>query len=105
MRFTIPHNRGKAQAMTDVDRAIDEFFGALPGGFLSITDHQKSWKDSVMTFSFAGRVGLVRNLINGTVDVTEKDLTVDVDLGMLGRFFPQEKVRHGLETRIRGQIA
>ncbi len=45
-----------------------------------------------MNFSFDAKVGIVSTPIKGFVDVTDKDVTVDADLGWLEKlFFPQSR--------------
>ena len=88
-----------------VDRAFDEVFrGAVPGP-LAITDQQKIWEGSVMKFSLIARMGFIKNPINGTVAVTERDVTIDADLGLLGNLIPAQEVRSNLETRFRKLLA
>jgi len=58
-----------------------------------------------MTFSLTAKMGMLRNPIRGTVEVTDQDVTIDADLGILGRLFPEEKFRTAVESRVRGLLA
>lgn len=84
-----------------VDRAFEDAFRGLVPGPVSITDQQKAWQGSVMRFSLIARMGFIKNPISGTVEVTERDITIDADLGMLGNLIPAREVRSNLETRLR----
>jgi hypothetical protein len=105
MRITISHSKGQQQMIQIVDRAFDDVFrNALPGP-LTITGQQKVWEGSVMKFSLIARMGFIKNPINGTVEVTERDVTIDADLGMLGNLIPARDVQSNLETRLRKLLA
>ncbi|MCU1335679.1 MAG: putative polyhydroxyalkanoic acid system protein gran rgn [Bryobacterales bacterium] len=105
MRITIAHKKSKAQAIQAVDRAIEEVFRGLPMGPMTIIDQKKTWTGSTMTFSLIAKMGFLKNPISGTVEVTDQDVTIDADLGMLNKVLPQEKVHASVESRIRGLLA
>ena len=105
MRITIAHSKGQQQMIKIVDRAFDDAFRGLVPGPLTITSQQKSWEGSVMKFSLIARMGFIKNPISGTVEVTERDVTIDADLGMLGNLIPAQEVRSNLETRFRKLLA
>ena len=84
-----------------VDQAFDDAFRGLLPGPLTLTGQQKSWQGPAMKFSLIARLGFIKNPISGTVEVTERDVTLDADLGMLGNLIPAQEVRSNLETRLR----
>jgi hypothetical protein len=49
-------------------------------------------------------MGIISTPIKGTIEVTERELTIDVDLGLLERLIPQAKTRDAISTRIRGLL-
>ena len=104
MRITIAHSKGREQMIQIVDRAFADVFKGVAQVPLTITDQQKSWKGSVMTFSLVAKLGFIRNPISGTVTVTEGDVTLDADIGMLGKLIPAEKIQTALQTRLRGLL-
>ena len=57
-----------------------------------------------MDFSFDAKVGVVRTPIKGFVDVTDKEVTVDADLGWLERLFPGKQTQAALEGRVKGLL-
>src|ERR1700688_1816980 len=105
MRITIAHSKGQPQMIQIVDRAFDDVFRGLVPGPLTITGQQKAWQGPVMKFSLIARMGFIKNPISGTVEVTENDVTIDADLGMLGNLIPTREVRSNLETRFRKLLA
>lgn len=104
MRITISHRKTRAQAIQAVDQAIDEAFRGLAVGPITLANQQKSWNGSVLTFSLTAKMGFLQNPISGTVAVTDQDVTIDADLGMLSRLFPAERLRATVESRVRSLL-
>lgn len=104
MRITVSHNKPKEEIMRAVDQSLDDLFrgiGVLP---LQIVNEKREWNGSTMNFSFDAKAGFVSTPIKGVVDVTDKDVTVDVDLGLLGKLFPAKQASAAIEGRIRGLL-
>ncbi len=104
MRITVSHNRPKEEIMRAVDRSFDDLFkgvGSLP---LRIVNEQRSWQGSTLNFSFNAKMGLLSSPIKGFVEVTDKDITVDADLGLLEKILPVSAARSSLESRIKGLL-
>jgi hypothetical protein len=51
-----------------------------------------------------GPMGLMSTPIFGTVLVTDHDLTIDVNLGLLERLIPADKARQVLSSRLKGLL-
>jgi len=49
-------------------------------------------------------MGLLSTPIKGTVEVTDDELTIDADLGMLSRFVPEEKAQKLLGGRVKALL-
>lgn len=49
-------------------------------------------------------MGIVSTPINGTIEVTDRDLTIDLDLGLLERLLPQANTRDAITSRVRGLL-
>jgi hypothetical protein len=104
MRVTIGHRRSVEEVKKIVDRSIDDAFtglGALP---IQIVDVKRTWEDNTMTFSMNAKVGFLNNPVRGTVLVTASDVTVDADLGPLGKLLPEDKAKALVESRVKGLI-
>lgn len=90
--------------MRSVDRSFDDLFrsvGVIP---LQIVDERRSWQGSRLTFSMSAKMGFLSTPIAGIVDVTDTDLTIDVDLGLLERLIPPAKTRDALTSTVRGLL-
>ena len=49
-------------------------------------------------------MGWISTPIKGTVEVTDQDLTIDADLGLLERLIPAATAREMVSSRIRGLL-
>jgi hypothetical protein len=104
MRISISHNRTKEEVMKSIDRSWDDLFkeaGALP---VKLVVEQRSWQGSTMTFALTAKMGIMSTPIKGTVEVTDKDIIVDADLGMLGRFVNEKTAQQMLGSRLKGLL-
>ena len=105
MRVTVSHRKNKEEVVRSVDRAFDDLFrdiGSIPVRFIQ---EKKTWEASRLTFLISAKMGFVSTPIKGTIDVTDTDLTIDVDLGMLERFIAPAKARSELSSRVRGLLS
>jgi hypothetical protein len=103
MRVTITHNKPPADVIKSVDRSIEEVFKGLAIGPIEVVNPQKSWDGSTMTFAMTAKMGFLNAPIRGTVVVTDKDVTIDADLGFLENLItPRAKAE--LETKVRGLL-
>ena len=102
MRIIVPHNKPKEEVVQTIDRSIDDLLQqSLP---VQLTVQQRSWQGSTLTFSVAAKMGFLSTPVKGTVDVSDSDITIDVDLGMFESFVPAEKAREVVSSRIRGLL-
>ena len=104
MRITIAHNRSKAEIIDSIDRSFNEMFQGVPGIPVKLVVQEKSWQGSVLSFSLSARLGLLSTPIKGTVEVTDHDLTLDIDLGLLNRLVPEQTAREVIGSRIKGLL-
>ena len=104
MRITVSHNKPKQEVMRAVDQSFDDLFrgpGVLP---LQIVNQKRAWNGSTLNFSFEAKAGLLSTPIKGIVEVTDKDITIDADLGLLEKLFPAKQTSAVIEGRIRGLL-
>ena len=104
MRVTVSHNGRKEEIVRSVDRSFDDLFKGLGAVPIQIVNESRKWTGSRMNFSFDAKMGIVSTPIKGFVDVTDKDVTVDADLGWLERLFPAKQAQAALEGRIKGLL-
>ena len=104
MRITIEHRRTKAEVIESIDRSFDRMFQGVSGLLVRLVVEQKSWQGSVLTFTLSAKVGGLSTPIKGTVEVTDHDVIVDADLGMLGRFVPEDAAQELIGKRMKGLL-
>ena len=104
MRITVAHNRGKEQVKQSIDRCFDDLFRGISIVPIQFVDERRIWQGSTLTFSLGARMGPLTNPMKGTIDVTDKDVTIDIDLGLLERVLPGNQVRTRLTERVRGLL-
>lgn len=103
MRITIAHNKPKQEVVDSIDRGFDDVF-KMEGLPVKLLLEQKSWQGSTLTFALSAKLGFMNSPIKGTIDVTDRDVTIDADLGMFERFVSEEKAREVLSTRFKGLL-
>jgi hypothetical protein len=104
MRVTIAHTRTKAEVIESIDRSFDQMFQGVSGLPVRLVVEQKSWQDSVLSFALRAQMGGLSTPIKGTVEVTDNEVTVDADLGMLNRFVPADAAGELIGRRIKGLL-
>jgi hypothetical protein len=104
MRVTISHNKPKEEVRRAAEQAVDQLFHEAPAGFIQITDKRKQWDGPVLRFWLTARMGIVRNPMQGSIEITDRDLTLDLDLGMLNALFPGRKMSKVIEDQLRGKL-
>jgi hypothetical protein len=104
MRITISHNRSKEEVIRSVDRSFNDLLqgiGVLP---VRLVQEHKNWQGSTLTFALTAKMGLLSTPIKGTVEVTDRDLTIDADLGILERMIPAKKAQEVISDHVRGLL-
>lgn len=104
MRITVSHNKSKEEVMRSIDRSFDDLFRGASVVPLQLVDERRSWQGSVLTFSFSAKMGFVSAPIRGTIDVNDKEVIIDVDLGLLERFIAPATARDAITSRVRGLL-
>jgi hypothetical protein len=97
MRVTIGHRKKRHEAVQIVDQSFDDLFRGLPIAPLQITDQHRSWNGPVMTFGLTAKMGFLQNPIRGTVEVTDREIIIDADLGFLERLISPGKFKTAVE--------
>ena len=103
MRITVSHNRTKEEVIQVVDRSFGDLFrtSGLP---VQLVEQQKSWQGSTLSFALSASMGFFSTPIKGTVEVGDRDLTIDVDLGMLEGMIPAKKAQEMITSRVAGLL-
>src|ERR1700730_10241379 len=101
MRITVSHNRSKEEVIRTIDRSFDDLFQGV-GLPVGLTQQQKSWQGSTLTFALTAKMGLLSTPVKGTVEITDRDLTIDDDLGILERMIHAKKAQEVISDHVRG---
>lgn len=105
MRITIPHSQNPKTIVEHIDRGIEAVFQSVGQGMVQFSEAQKNWVGNTMQFSFLANAGFVKAPIKGTVEVEETVVNLDVDLGLFGKFIPEETAKNAIESKVRGLLA
>ncbi len=105
LRLTISHNKNPQEVIKIIDKSLDDVFKAAGQGLVQITDQNRVWNGQIMTFSLTVKAGFLSAPVKGTVEVTAKDVTIDADLGLFGKFITEDKARAAIEGRVKGLLA
>ena len=104
MRVTGSHNRPVAEVKQAVDRSFDDLFKTIVNLPIQLLQEQRSWNEDKLAFSLVAKMGPLSTPLKGTIEVTDRDITIDVDLGLLERLTPAAKSREALSQRLRGLL-
>jgi hypothetical protein len=104
MRITISHDRRKAEIIEAVDRSFNDLFKSSAQLPVKIAVQERTWRGSILNFALTAKWGLLSTPIKGTVEVTDHDVTVDADLGLLNRFISENTARTVLTDRVKGLL-
>lgn len=104
MHATITHHKAKADVIAAVNKAMTGLFNGLAVGPIEFTDQVNQWTGDRMFFSLNAKMGPVKAPIKGHVDVSDTEVTIDLDLGIFGKFISDQAVRNQVEGRIRGLL-
>ena len=101
MRITVSHTKSKEEVIRAVDHSLDDLFRGIGMIPLQFVEERRSWQGSTLSFSLSAKMGAVSTPIKGTIEVTDRNLTIDADLGLLERLIPGTAVREGIGDRVR----
>jgi hypothetical protein len=104
MRIIVPHKKSREDVIQTIDRSLNELLqqpGTLP---VQLLEPQRSWQGSTLKFSLTAKMGFLSTPIKGTAEVTDHDVTIDVDFGIFERMIPAEKAQDLITSRIRGLL-
>ncbi len=104
MRITVAHSKPKQEIKRVVDRSFDDLFRGIANMPVQIVDEKRAWQDDTLVFSMGVKFALMTSPVKGTILVTDRDVTIDLDLGILERLLPSAQARATLENRVRGLL-
>ena len=104
MRVIVPHTKPKQEVKSAVEQSVDRMFAGLGNAPIEFLDQKKHWSGETLIFSFTAKMGFLKTPIHGSALVTERDITLDVDLGLLNKLIPEELARNRIGTQVKGLL-
>jgi len=104
VRITVAHSKPKEEIKRLVDRSFDDLFRGIANLPVQFVDEKRAWQDDTLVFSMGVKVALMTSPVKGTILVTGRDVTIDLDLGILERLLPSAQARATLENRVRALL-
>jgi hypothetical protein len=104
MRVIVPHNKPKQEVKLAVEQSVDQLFVGLAVVPIEFTDHKKHWSGDTLIFSFTAKMGFLKTPIHGSALVTDRDITLELDLGLLNKLIPEDLARNKIGAQVKGLL-
>jgi hypothetical protein len=104
VRITVAHTKSKEEIKRAIDRTFEDVFKGIANMPVQIVDEKRAWNGDTLFFSFGAKVSLLTSPIKGTIEVTERDVIIDADLGLLEKLLPAAQTKATIENRVRGLL-
>jgi hypothetical protein len=101
MRVIVPHTRSVDAAKQDVEQAVDKLAVINFPGAVAFTGIEKNWTGTTLNFSLHAAIGPLRSPIRGFAIVSDRDITIDIDLP---KFLTALMPERTLESTVRGLL-
>ncbi len=102
MHITVAHSKSKEEIKRVIDRSFEDFFRTVGAMSIEITNQKRVWDGYTLSFSFGAKVALLTSPIKGTILVGERDVTIDIDFGLLEKLLPAAQTKAAIESRVKG---
>ncbi len=104
VRITVAHTKSKEEIKRAIDRTFDDLFKGIANMPVQIVDEKRAWNGDTLFFSFGAKVSLLTSPIKGTIEVTEREVIIEADLGLLEKLLPAAQTKATIENRVRGLL-
>jgi len=104
VKVTVSHDSSKEEVKQAVNRSLDDILANSVPLPVKLVQQQRSWSADTLTFSLIAKMGLMSTPITGTVHVSDREVTIDVNLGLLERLIPADKARQAVSARLKGLL-
>ena len=105
MHVTVSHKKTIAQAMKTADSIVNEVFSGLSQLPMQVVGSRKSWVGPVMEFGLIAKLAFLSYPVHGTLEVTDSQFILDLELGWIGKFLSEAKAKESIEKRVRGLLS
>lgn len=105
MRIAVSHNRTKQEAVKLVDGAVEQMLSPDLPGPMRIENLQRQWNGDKLDFTLTAKMGFMGVPIKGDIEVTDRDIIIDVDLpNLLTRLIPEQSIKTAMESKVKGLL-
>jgi hypothetical protein len=104
VRITVSHSQSKEEVIRCIDRSFNDLFRGIAIIPIRLVEARRIWQGSTLNFSLAAKMGFVSTPIKGTIEVTDKCVVIDVNLGLLERLIPATKARESISDGVKGLL-
>ena len=104
MKITVSHERSIEEVKEAINRSLDDVFTGASALPVKIAQERRSWQGDTLVFSFVAKMGFMSTPISGTVLVTDHDLTIDANLGLLERLIPAAQAQQAVSSRVKALL-
>ena len=104
MRVTVSHHKPKEEIKQAVDRSFDDLFRGIGTVPIRLVNEQRNWSGSTLSFSLTAKMGFVSTPIKGTIEITDREVIIDADLGLFEKLISASGARTALEGKVRGLL-
>lgn len=94
----------KQDVKSSVDRSIVQVFSGFNLGPIEFINQRKEWSGDTVAFSLTAKLRFLQTPIRGSALVTDSEVIVDVDLGLLGKLIPEQTAKSQIENRTKGLL-
>ena len=105
MHMTVSHKKTIAQAMKTADSIANEVFSGLSQLPMQVVNSRKSWVGPVMEFGLVAKLAFLSYPVHGTLEVTDSQFILNLELGLLGKLLSEAKAKESIEKRVRGLLS
>ena len=105
MHVTVSHKKTIAQAMRTADSIVNEVLSGLSQLPMQVVNSRKSWAGSIMEFGLIAKLAFFSYPVHGTLEVTDSQFILDLELGLIGKLLSEAKARESIEKRVRGLLS
>ena len=104
VKITVSHQRSIEEVKQAIDRSLDDVFTGSSAIPVKLTQERRSWHGDTLVFSLVAKMGFMSTPISGTVLVTDQDVTIDANLGLLERLIPAAQAQQAVSSRIKALL-
>jgi hypothetical protein len=104
VKISISHERSIEEVKQAINRSLDDVFiggSALP---VKVAKERRAWQGDTLVFSLVAKIGFMSTPISGTVQVTNHDVTIDANLGLLERLIPATQAQQAVSSRVKALL-